>query len=318
MVFSAKSKRIRLLVLIVLLFPLTNWGKTQEAGIPNSISYYEDIRPVFQAKCQGCHQPARSKADYVLTDVANMIAGGEGGEPVIVPHKPELSYLIDLVTLQEGDERPEMPEKDEPLTPYELSLVTKWIEQGAIDDTPENAKQRYDRDHPPQYAVSPVLTSLDFSPDGEMLAVAGFHEVLIHKADGSGLITRLVGLSERIESARFSPDGQRLAVAGGLPGRMGEIQIWDLTENKLLRSKPVGYDTAYGASWSPDGNYISYGLPDNTVRAFDVSNGEEILFMGSHSDWILDTALVRERRSYCIGRPRYERQAYPCGNGALY
>ena len=290
MVFSAKSKRIRLLVLIVLLFPLTNWGKTQEAGIPNSISYYEDIRPVFQAKCQGCHQPARSKADLVLTDVANMIAGGEGGEPVIVPHKPELSYLIDLVTLQEGDERPEMPEKDEPLTPYELSLVTKWIEQGAIDDTPENAKQRYDRDHPPQYAVSPVLTSLDFSPDGEMLAVAGFHEVLIHKADGSGLITRLVGLSERIESARFSPDGQRLAVAGGLPGRMGEIQIWDLTENKLLRSKPVGYDTAYGASWSPDGNYISYGLPDNTVRAFDVSNGEEILFMGSHSDWILDTA----------------------------
>ena len=275
---------------MVFLTPLMLLGNPHEAGFPDSISYYEHIRPIFQAKCQGCHQPARSKADYILTDVANMIAGGEGGEPVIVPHKPELSYLIDLITLQEGDERPEMPEKDEPLTPYELSLVTKWIGEGAIDDTPENAKQRYDRDHPPQYAVPPVLTSLDFSPDGEMLAVAGFHEVLIHKADGSGLITRLVGLSERIESARFSPDGKMLAVAGGLPGRMGEIQIWDVAESKLISSKPVGYDTAYGASWSPDGKYLAYGLPDNTVHAFDVSDGEEILFMGSHNDWILDTA----------------------------
>ena len=144
-----------------------------------------------------------------------MIAGGEGGEPVVVAHKPEDSFLIDLVTLQEGDDRPEMPEKDEPLTPYELALVTKWIEQGARDDTPENARQRFDADHPPQYAVAPVLTSLDYSPDGELIAVAGFHEVLLHKADGSGLVARLIGLSERIETARFSPDGKLLAIAGG-------------------------------------------------------------------------------------------------------
>ncbi len=275
---------------VFLVFSVSGWGEERSEGLPDPVSYYEHVRPIFQAKCHGCHQPAKSKGDYVLTDVARMIAGGEGGEPVVVAHRPEESFLIDLVTLQEGADRPEMPEEDEPLTSYELALVTKWIEQGARDDTPENARQRFDADHPPQYAVAPVLTSLDYSPDGELIAVAGFHEVLLHKADGSGLVARLIGLSERIETARFSPDGKWLAVAGGLPGRMGEIQIWDVEKASLKFSKPVGYDTAYGASWSPDGKYVAYGLPDHTLRAIEVSSGDEVFFMGSHTDWVLDTA----------------------------
>ncbi|MBL9152102.1 MAG: DUF1549 domain-containing protein [Verrucomicrobiales bacterium] len=260
----------------------------EKEALPDTVSYHEHIRPLFQAKCQGCHQPAKAKGEYTMTEVAKLIAGGENGAAV-VPTKPDESYLIELVTKQDGDERPEMPPKDEPLTPFELSMVRKWIEQGAKDDTPANARQRYDMANPPQYAVPPVVTSLDYSPDGQLIAVAGFHEVLLHKADGSGLVARLVGLSERIESARFSPDGKRLVVAGGLPGRMGEIQVWDVAKRELTLSKPVGYDTAYGASWSPDGKHIAFGLPDNTVRAIDAETGAQTLFMGSHSDWVLDT-----------------------------
>ena len=271
-----------------LLIPLEG-KESGSLGLPNTISYYEHVRPIFQAKCHGCHQPARSRGDYIMTDVAQLIEGGEGGEAVVVAHKPTESYLLDMVTVQPGDDRPEMPEDDEPLTPYEVALVTAWIDQGALDDTPNNARQRYDQDNPPQYAVPPVLTSLDFSPDGKLLAVAGFNEVLLHRANGSGLEARLIGLSERIESARFSPDGKKLVVAGGLPGRMGEIQIWDIEERKLILSKPVGFDTAYGASWSPDGKFVSYGLPDNTVRAIDAETGEQSLFMGGHNDWVLDT-----------------------------
>ena len=257
-------------------------------GLPETVSYYEHVRPVLQAKCSGCHQPARAQADYVITDVARLIKGGES-DAAVVPGKPDESFLVEAITKAVGDDRPYMPPKGDVLTPREVSLVKKWIEQGAADDTPENVRQRYDQNHPPQYAVPPVITSLDYSPDGSLLAIAGFHEVLLRSADGNKLVARLIGLSERIETVRFSPNGKRLVVAGGLPGRMGEIQVWDVAKRKLLLSKAVGYDTAYGASWSPDGKHVAFGLPDNTVRAIDAKTGEQTLFMGSHNDWVLDT-----------------------------
>ena len=130
--------------------------------------------------------------------------------------------------------------------------------------------------HPPVYAMPPVITSLDYSPDGKLLAVAGFHEVLLHKADGSGIEARLVGLCERIQSVRFSPDGTKLAVAGGSPGRMGEIQVWDVAKKKLDLSVRITFDTLYGASWSPDGKLVAFGGADNAVRAIDAATGKQV------------------------------------------
>ncbi len=127
------------------------------------------------------------------------------------------------------------------------------------------------------------------SPDSKLLAISGYHEVILYHGDGSGIASRLVGLSERIESAVFSPDGKRLAVTGGSPGRMGEVQIWDVEKKQLILSKTVGYDTAYGASWSPDGQLVAFGCPDKTTRAIKAENGEQVFFNGAHDDWVLDT-----------------------------
>ena len=54
-------------------------------------------------------------------------------------------------------------------------------------------------------------------------------------------------------------------------------------------SIPVGYDTVYGVSWSPDNSKVSVGLPDSTARAFDVKSGKQVLFKDSHDEWVLDT-----------------------------
>jgi WD40 repeat protein len=138
-----------------------------------------------------------------------------------------------------------------------------------------------------------------------LLAVAGYHEVLIHKGDGSGLVARFVGLSERIQSVAFSPNGKMLAVSGGDPGRFGEIQIWDVEKQGLKFSIPVSFDTVYGVSWSPDNKLIACGCADNTVRAFDVTTAKQVLFQGAHSDWVLDTVFSQDgEHLVSIGRDR--------------
>src|SRR5438067_11168727 len=200
---------------------------TDEKAAPK-VSYYREIRPILQANCQGCHQPAKSKGGYLMTEFKRLLTGGDTEGAAIVPGHPEKSAILKMVTPQDGEVR--MPKGKTPLMETDVALINSWIQQGAEDDTPADAKRHYDADHPPIYSRPPVISSLDFSPDGKLLAVAGFHEVLLYDNGGAALAARLIGLSERVQSLRFSPDGQWLAVAGGDPSRLGEIQVWDIAK----------------------------------------------------------------------------------------
>lgn len=253
------------------------------------VSYHTTILPLLQANCQGCHQPAKASGKLDLTSFKNLLTSGESGTPAVVPGKPDDSYLLQQITPDEKGQAA-MPKEKPPLGKKEIEQVRRWIEQGAKDDTPPDTSPAIDAQHPPVYSGPPVITSLDWSPNGELLAVAGFHEVLLHKADGTGLVARLVGMAERIESVRFSPDGTKLAVTGGRPARSGEVQIWDVAEKKLIHSVPVTNDSVFGASWSPDGKRVAFGCTDKSVRAIDVESGKQILFVATHDDWVLGTA----------------------------
>jgi dipeptidyl aminopeptidase/acylaminoacyl peptidase len=222
-----------------------------------------------------------------MTDFATLLKGGESGSPAVVPGDPKKSYLLEQITPAEG--KADMPKDAPPLGATEIATIARWIEQGAKDDTPASNRPQYDNDHPPLYMAAPVLKSVEYSPTGDLIAISGYHEVLLHKPDGSAVAARLVGQSERIESARFSPDGKLLAVAGGSPGRFGELQIWEIEKRQMKLSLMIGYDTCYGASWSPNGKLVAVGCPDNTIRAFDVEAGKQVLFSGAHNDWVLDT-----------------------------
>lgn len=271
------------------------WSRAAEgpAASPTGVSYYREIRPIFQQQCQGCHQPAKPLGGYVMTNHAGLLKAGKSELTAIVPGSPAESHLMTLVR-PDGNTPPAMPKERDPLTEAQTGLIERWIAEGAKDDTPASAGQAVDQDHPPTYVAPPVITTVDFSPDGTLLAVAGYHEILLHKADGSGLVARLIGLSERIQSLSFSPDGKSLAACGGAPGRFGEVQIWDMEKQKLRLSIPLTFDTIYGVSWSHDGSKLAFGCADNTVRAVDPTTGQQIFFQGAHSDWVLDTVFSKE------------------------
>jgi WD40 repeat protein/mono/diheme cytochrome c family protein len=257
------------------------------------VSFFRDVRPILQANCQGCHQPAKAEGGYVMTSLAGLIAAGDSGSAGIVPGRPAESYLVSQIT-PDAAGHAEMPKEGKPLASAEIELITRWIAAGAQDDTPATAGQKIDAAHPPTYTRQPVVTSLDFSPDGRWLAVTGFHEVLLFDLAApteapAAAARRLVGLSERVERVRFSPDGTRLLVTGGNPSRMGEVQIWSVADASLVRSVPVTFDTVYGGCWSPDGQLVAFGCTDNTVRAINATTGEQVLYQGAHEDWVLDT-----------------------------
>src|SRR6476620_5925493 len=163
------------------------------------VSYYKDVRPIFQQHCQGCHQPAKPLGGFVMTSYPDLLKAGDSELPGVVPGKPADSLLVKLLGEVKG--RATMPKGKDPLPEFQVKLITDWVAQGAADDTPVSARAPLvDANHPPTYALLPVLTAGAFSPDGQFAAVSGYHEGLRHKADGSGLLARLVGRSGRIQS----------------------------------------------------------------------------------------------------------------------
>jgi WD40 repeat protein len=260
---------------------------------PDKVSYYRDVRPIFQQHCQGCHQPAKAEGGFVMTDYAELLKKGEHEQAGVVPGQPGKSFIVAQVTSQ-GGKPPAMPRGKDPLLPAQVNLIKRWIADGAKDDTPASARVVIDAEHPPTYDLPPVITALAYSPDSSLLAVSGYHEVVLHKADGSGLVARLVGLSERVQSLAFSPDGKWLAVTGGTPGLFGEVQIWSVARRRLKLSVPVTFDTVYGASWSQDGTKLAFGCADNSLRAIDAVTGKQILYQGGHGDWVFGTTFSRQ------------------------
>ena len=144
-----------------------------------------------------------------------------------------------------------------------------------------------------------------YSPDGSQLAVSGYREVLLHHADGTGLVARLLGVSDRVQSIVFSPDGKLLAAVGGTPARFGEVQIWDAASHELKRSITVSSDTLFGASFSPDGSRLAVGCADNTIRVLAVDTGKELLKLAHHDNWVFGTAFSLDgKRLVSVGRDR--------------
>ena len=274
------------------------------------ISFDQEIKPIFRANCNGCHQPAKQKGDYLMTEFSSLLQGGETGKPAVVPGKPDESYLFHQIKLDSAGNA-EMPKGKniKPLHAFEITKIEQWIREGAIDDSPVGADVLYSMFQKPSYQKLPLIRTLAYSLDGKRIAQNGFHEVLIANSANGKVVKRLVGLSERIESISFSPDGTKLAIAGGKPGSMGEIQIWDWEREKLLLSHSVTYDTLYGVSWSPDGKSVAFGASDTAVRVIDSEDAKPILYMAGHDDWVRGTVFTADGKSiFSVSRDKTVKQ----------
>lgn len=93
------------------------------------VDFSADVKPILNKKCITCHGGVRAKAGFSVLFREEALANTESGKPAIIPGDPEGSEMIRRISSHDPEER--MPYKHEPLTQEEISILTRWIRQGA-------------------------------------------------------------------------------------------------------------------------------------------------------------------------------------------
>lgn len=115
--------------------PVTKVGLGGIAPSSDKLVFQDVLLPIFEAKCNTCHNEAKAKRGLRMDTYEMAMKGGksqeEGEGKNISPGKPDQSLSIKLVTSQVEDDDHMPPEGKEQLTKEEIALFRWWIQEGA-------------------------------------------------------------------------------------------------------------------------------------------------------------------------------------------
>lgn len=94
-----------------------------------TIDFNTQVKPILNKKCITCHGGVKQQGGFSVLFREEALQKTESGNYAIVPGKPGQSEMIKRITATDPEER--MPYKHEPLSGEEISILRKWIKQGA-------------------------------------------------------------------------------------------------------------------------------------------------------------------------------------------
>ncbi len=137
-----------------------------------------------------------------------------------------------------------------------------------------------------------------FSPDGRLLAAAGYRRVDL--LDAEGIPIRALPVPEgTVTGVQFSPDGRRLAASCGSPGRSGLIRVWQLPSLKVTDLSGAHSDVVDSLAWGPDSRTLAAGSYDHLVSLWDVdapAGAARLRILKDHTDAVYGVALSPDGR----------------------
>ncbi len=100
-----------------------------KATVSAAVDFARDVQPLLAKHCYECHGAKKQESGLRLDQRAGAMAGGELGRD-IVPHKSGDSRLV--AALRGASEViSRMPPERDPLSPEQIALVERWIDEGA-------------------------------------------------------------------------------------------------------------------------------------------------------------------------------------------
>ena len=103
----------------------------------DTVYFQNDVLPLLVSNCASCHSKTVSNNGVILTDYASVIK-----TTVVVPGSPEQSEIVKKITAAVTEGRmPPAPANG--LTGEQIAVISKWIEQGAINNQCNSERVRY-------------------------------------------------------------------------------------------------------------------------------------------------------------------------------
>ncbi|RMF82836.1 MAG: hypothetical protein D6737_00450 [Chloroflexi bacterium] len=101
---------------------------SNDSAAGTTVSFAEDIQPIFQTRCVFCHGPESivgSPPNGLQLDTYENVILGSSFLPDVIPGDPDNSTL--MIMLRTGT----MPALGDPLSEDEINLIAEWIRAGA-------------------------------------------------------------------------------------------------------------------------------------------------------------------------------------------
>ncbi|MFI4875517.1 MAG: PSD1 and planctomycete cytochrome C domain-containing protein, partial [Blastopirellula sp. JB062] len=93
------------------------------------VDYARDVQPLLAKRCYSCHGPGDVESGLHIDTREGALAEADSGMAAIVPGQPDESELLRRVMSTDEFER--MPPEGKPLKAEEISLLRRWIAEGA-------------------------------------------------------------------------------------------------------------------------------------------------------------------------------------------
>ncbi len=103
-------------------------ANSQEVG-SRPVDFQRQIQPIFAKRCFACHGPDEGEGGLRLHERDLALAELDSGEHAIVAGDVQSSVL--LARIASDDESLRMPPEGKPLSPEEISLIKRWVTEGA-------------------------------------------------------------------------------------------------------------------------------------------------------------------------------------------